>query len=332
MKLGYFQLEAALAKQLSAIYLVSGEDLLLKQDAMHWIRKAGRQAGFQEKLRLDDEACRDEAALYPFLNANSLLASKRILELDYRHGLPTKAVGQILEAYAEHPSSDTILILNTPKIDAKIAKSAWYKALEKAGTVINIWPITRENLPKWLMERAKKYKLILKPDAANLLADYIEGNLSAGQQALEKMYLLKPSHAIDVELIQDLISNESRFNIFDFVEHLIAGNKQKALQILASLQNEGIEPTLILWGITRELRLLVEIALERKAGSTFEAIFQKKGVFAKRQANIKQFLSRASIADCLHYLKAAGTLDKMIKGVLPYSAWQALQLFCLRMV
>lgn len=332
MKLTYFQLEPHLAKQLATVYIVSGDELLLKQDAIHLIRKAAKLAGCSERIRFTPEAGLDGEQLYTELYSTSLLAEKRLLELDFRDSTPNKTASTILQEYAKNPSPDNVLLIDIGKIDDKIAKSAWYKALEKTGIVIAIWPIPREQLPQWINNRAKKYKLQINHDAVNLLADYVEGNLIAAQQTIEKMYLLQPQTPIDIALIKMILTDESRFTIFDFIENLIAGEASRALHILENLHAEGTEPVLILWGITRELRLLANLAQQRKSGETYENIFQKQRIFSRRQAAVRRFLTRFTAEDCWQHLMHAAEIDHIIKGATPGNVWDGLQLFCLRMI
>ena len=76
MKLTYFQLEQQLTKKLSSVYIISGEELLLKQDAFNLIRKTAKRAGFSERLRITPEAGYDWEQLYTLLYSTSLLAEK----------------------------------------------------------------------------------------------------------------------------------------------------------------------------------------------------------------------------------------------------------------
>jgi DNA polymerase-3 subunit delta len=224
------------------------------------------------------------------------------------------------------------LLIDIGKIDDKIAKSLWYKALESIGIVVTIWPISREQLPQWITQRAKKYKLAFEPHAANLLADYVEGNLIAAAQAIEKLYLLKPSTTIDVDLIHTVLTDQSHFTPFDLIDHLIAGDRTRTLHILDTLKLEGSEPILILWALTRELRLLAELAQQVKQGVTYDTIFQKHRIFSRRQAAIRHFLTKTNVIDCWRYLEHAAVIDRIIKGAMLGNVWESLQLFCLRLL
>lgn len=332
MKLTYFQLETHLTKNLLPVYLISGDEPLLKQDALNLVRKAAKKAGHQERIRFTPEAAFDWEQLYTVLYSASLLADKKIIELDLRDTLPTKTAAPILVEYAKKPSPDNILLIDMNKVDEKAAKSAWYAALEKIGAAVPIWPVAREQLPQWIMQRAKKYKIQFQADAAVLLADFIEGNLGAAAQAIEKLYLLNLQKPVDTELVASVLINESRFTVFDLVENVIAGNKQRALHILATLQTEGMESTFVLWGMTRELRLLADIADEHKNGGSLESLFAKYRIFAKRQAAHRRFLKTFSAHDCQRELKYAMEIDSTIKGAKPGNPWDLLQLLCLRLI
>lgn len=332
MKITYFQLETHLAKQLSPIYIVSGDEPFLKQEALTLIRKKAAHAEFLERIRITVDARTDPQELYTHLYAQSLLANKRILELDCRDTLPNKNISQLLQEYSAHLSNDLLLLIDIPKIDDKIAKSAWYKALEKQSLVVAIWPITRDQLPLWIKERAKKYKLTLAPDAIRLLVDYVEGNLIAAAQTLEKLYLLKPEETITAALIASVLTDESRFTVFDFIEQLIAGDQVRFLHILNQLQLDGIEPPIILWAITRELRLLSAMLQQLNQGDKIDHVLQKHRIFARRETTIRKFLTSYSLEDCLGYLKHALHLDTLIKSSSSSHIFDEIRLFCLRLV
>lgn len=332
MKLTYFQLETQLAKQLSPVYMVSGDELLLKQDAILLIRKRAAQLGFSERVKISTEDSNDVERLYTLLNSVSLLSDKQLLELDIRHAAPNKTMGQVLQEYSQNPSSNHVLLIDVGKADDKITRSAWYKALEKIGAVLTLWPLPREQLPQWINQRAKKYKLTIDSEATNLLADFAEGNLGAAAQALEKLYLYPKTSqtVIDSSLVKTILTDESRYSIFDFVENLIACRPARTLHILKTLKQEGTEPTLVLWAITRELRLLTDLADQIKQGAAVDSLWQKYRIFFRRQAAMRKFLIHFTVNDCLQHLTAAAEIDSVIKGAEAGNSWEKLADFCLR--
>lgn len=332
MKLNPAQLDQHLSKPLSPVYFITGEELILKNEALTQIRKAATQQGFTEKTRLS--ASEDIAwdSLHHLLQSRSLMGEKKLIELDFRNQTPPKSALPILEAYAKNPSNESLLIIELDKLDDKITKAAWYKSLESIGMTLTYWPITRDQLPGWLQQRAKKYKLNLQPDAARLLTDYLEGNLVAATHLLEKVYLLKPDNPITVDIIEPILNDESRYTVFDLVDVVLSGQPDKVCHVLDTLKEDNIEPILILWALTRELRLLAQLAHEYQQGSPFDALFQKHRIFAKRQPTIKRFIQKNQADSYLRHLSAAAEIDAIIKGAKPGNPWEALMLFCLRLI
>lgn len=331
MKLSYPQLAPHLAKQLAPIYIISGDDPILKNEAIQLIRKTASANGFSARFRLRQNEKLECENLHGLLYACSFLAEKKLIELDCRDSLPDKTVKQVLEQYAAKPVEDNIVLIDMGKLDSKAIKAAWLEKLVKVGVLVTIWPLPATQLPQWILTRAQKYKLRLQYDAAQFLAAFVEGNLIAAAQALEKLYLLQIKEAITVETIQHVLVDESRFSIFDLTESLVAGNAERSLRILTTLMQEGVEPTIVLWSITRELRLLAELAIARQTDTSYASLWQKHRIFAQRQNSIRQWLSTHSETDCWHYLKRASDIDHILKGAAPGHPWQALQLFCCEM-
>jgi DNA polymerase-3 subunit delta len=332
MKLTYSQVESHLSKKLFPFYLISGIDALLKHDTLRLIRKAAKNAGFHERIKFTAETGTDWTQLYTLLHSASLFTEKRFIELDFRDTTPNKTASHILEAATAQPIENTLLLISMGKIDDKVTKSVWYHEIEQKGATIPIWPITQEQFPQWIKQRAAKYRLTFTEEACHLLAAEMEGNLMAAAQTIEKIYLLKPKAPIDTDLIQTVLTNESRFTLFEFIEHFIIGDKKRALSILQYLQEEGVEPTLILWGITRELRVVAELIQELKNGSTLESLFKKHRIFGQRQRALRKASHQLSVEACWRHLNQAMLIDQQIKGALPGHAWASLQLFCFRMV
>jgi DNA polymerase-3 subunit delta len=332
MKLNFSQLEQHVKGKLAAVYLISGDDPIQKHEAVQLVRKAARLAGFTERLRLVSEAGLDEEQLYTALYSSSLSTDKTLLELDFRSKIPAKNLTSILENYMTNPSRDILLMIDASKLDDAAARSAWYKALEKSHIVVTIWPIPREQLPQWIMARAKKYKIFMLPDAAALLTDYVEGNLTAAAQTIEKLYLLKHDKPIDAVMIQSVLADESRFTVFDLTEAMIGDDSARTLHILETLRLDGTEAVIALWGITRELRMLADMATQQQTGLTWDEIFKKHRIFSRRQASIRRFMGRFNRLKCHECLLHAAEIDTILKGGKAGNGWEALQILCLRLV
>jgi DNA polymerase-3 subunit delta len=326
MKLPFQQLETHLAKTLAPLYLVSGDESLLVQEATDAIRAAALKKGFAERVRISTESASEWGnELFANTQSLSLFSMQRILELDLTNVKLNAANSKLLQEVAQQLSTDTLLLIRVHKLDSKAEQSAWYQALEKKGVAIPIWPIALEQLPQWILQRAKKLQLTMTPAAAQRLAQQVEGNLLAAAQEIEKLSLLQLSGTIDVPMIEEAVVDHAHFDIFTLVDSALSGNRKRSLRILENLAAEDIEPTLVLWALTRELRTLAEIAKQTKQGAALSSLFGKYRIWEKRQPSVRAFLQRHSQQTCWDCLSDAAQIDRMIKGAEVGNVWDALQ-------
>jgi DNA polymerase-3 subunit delta len=322
MKISYPQLAAHLTKELHPVYLICTDDILLSYDATSEIRKKARAEGFSERVLIEGHTDFEEV-LYENSHSLSLFALKKIIELNFQQHTLKSAQGKILDDYAKNPAENTLLIVRASKLDSTMEKSAWFKSLVKKVVVVQIWPVSVEQLPTWIIERAKKHSLHITMEASVLLAAKVEGNLLAADQEIEKLGLLAVAQKIDRALIENVATDNAQYDVFNLVESSLGGHKARALHILKNLQG-NIEPTLILWALTRELRILASLFVEIK-NNALPSLFDKFRIFGKRQHSVKAFMQRHKMEHCWEFLLDAAAIDRMIKGVEEGHVWEKLQ-------
>ena len=253
MRLRPEQLSAALSRPPTGTYLVSGDEPLLVGEAADAIRAAARAAGFADRqvFFIDRSFSWDE--LRQASQSLSLFAEKRLFELRMPTGKPDKGAA-LLADLAAHPAPDLLYLVITDKLDKKSLDSPWVQAIEKHGVWIPVFPVEPAALPGWLRARAKTLRIELEPEAAQLIVDRVEGNLLAAQQELEKLSLLSNGAPVSVELVLRSVGDNARYDVFQLAEAAAAGDSIRAMRVLLGLRGEGVEPTLILWALVRELR------------------------------------------------------------------------------
>jgi len=325
MKILYPQLKAHVDKQLSSLYLICTDEILLADEAASLLRKTALAKGFTERIFTTFESVSDwEEIIYSDTHALSLFSTKKIVEFNFQLTKFNSAHGKILEEYALKPLDDILLIIRTPKLDAKTEKSTWYKTFEKQAIVIPIKSIPLEQLPTWIIERAKKHHLSFTKDAAHALAIRMEGNLLGLSQEIEKLSLLESGATIDLKTIENMVTDNAQYDIFDLVGATTLGDKNRAVHILQNLAYQA-EPTLVLWALTRELRILADILHQVKLGIPLATLFGKHRIFGKHEAGVKSFIQRHSVQHCWDFLIEAANVDRLIKGVETGDPWMALE-------
>ena len=258
MKLRFEQLSEHLQQGLRPIYLLSGDEPLQLGEAADAIRAQARAQGFAEREVMHVEAGFDWNALAAASDTLSLFAEQRLIDLRLPSGKPGKEGGAALAEYAANPPQDTVLLITSGKLDKNAAKAKWYKALDSAGVTLQVWPVEANQLPRWVGQRMRARGLSASPEAAQLLAERVEGNLLAAAQEIEKLLLLYGESSVDAEMVEQGVADSARYDIFELVDTALLGDAPRVARIMEGLHGEGVEPILILWALVREIRALEE--------------------------------------------------------------------------
>ena len=322
MKISANQLSTYLGKSLSPCYLVAGDELLLVQEALDAIREHARAAGFTSRdlyVATQGFDWRDITAAGGNL---SLFAEKRIVELRLPTGKPGREGSAVIVDMLEQLDDDLLFIVTTPKLDRSSAASKWAKALEAAGMLVQIWPVRPNELAGWVNARMRAADLQPDRDAAQLIADRIEGNLLAAQQEIEKLRLLHGPGPISASQVDSAVADSSRFDVYKLVDAAVGGNASRAIRILGGVRAEGISEVIVIWALTRELRVLATLADDVKSGTSLSDALQRAHVWRDRQGAVRACVSRLSADEFYGLMKMCRRADAAAKGQSGEDAWQ----------
>ncbi len=314
MRLRADQLSSHLAGgKLAPIYQVAGDDPLLRGEAVDAIRAACRAAGCEERIRLGGPTGMDWNQLGAEAASLSLFASRRLLEIDMVGLKPGRDGGAALTAYAEQAGGDDILLLATAKVDKDMRKAKWFKAVEGAGALVQVWPVKAEELPGWLVRRARDYGIELERDAASFIATRVEGNLLAAAQELEKLALVSGGNRLDLRAAMGAVADSARYDVFGLVDQIAQGNSTQALRMLRGLRGEGTPIPVLTWALARELRTLVMLSEVQQAGGALGPAMRAARVFESREPLVRAMLRRHDGRALFEQLRAVAQLDRLMK-------------------
>jgi DNA polymerase-3 subunit delta len=256
----------------------------------------------------------------------SLFAERKLVELRIPSGKPgaegSKALCEYLELAA---GSDDLLLVVAGKIDRQSTSSKWYKALDKAGATLQIWPVDAKDLPRWLQQRVRSAGMSIDQEALQLLCDRVEGNLLAAVQEVEKLKLLAGDGRITAATVTDSVSDNARYNLFDMADNALKGDAAASLKMLHGLRGEGTEPTVALWALLREIRTLHEVAIECEGGQSPQAAFSARRVWKNRMGLMQNALARHNRRSLAVLLEQALQVDGSIKGFAGGRPWDNLE-------
>lgn len=331
MRLRPEQLQKHLAQPIAPVYLLSGEETLLVQECADAIRNACRAQGFTERQVFHVDAKFDWHIVVDEISAMSLFADKKLIELRLPTGKPGDAGGAALEQFCQQPNSDTVLLIVCGKVESSSTRTKWYKAVDAAGVTIPVWPVEPAQLPRWIEQRLRTVGLSASPDAIQLLAERVQGNLLACAQEIEKLALYTEATHIDAEAVAAAVADSARYDVFGLADQALAGQAAPALRALAGLRGEGEEPPVILWALTKELHVLYRCVEFVEQGQSAERAIDSAGVWEKRKPLVRAALQRMSRTYVTKLLILAQQVDAAIKGAGIDDPWLLLDRLVLRM-
>ncbi|MFI8482460.1 DNA polymerase III subunit delta [Pseudomonas sp. NPDC078700] len=332
MKLNPAQLGKHLQGALAPVYVVSGDEPLLCQEACDAIRAATRTQGFSERQVFNAEANFDWGNLLQASASLSLFADKRLLELRIPGGKPSDKGVALLE-YLSRPAEDTVLLVSLPKLDGSTQKTKWAKALIEGPSTqfLQIWPVDANQLGQWIRQRMAQAGLTASQEAIEMITARVEGNLLAAAQEIEKLKLLAEGNQVDVDTVQAAVADSARFDVFGLIDAALNGEAAHALRMLEGLRGEGVEPPVILWALAREIRMLATIAQQFSQGMPLDKAFSsaRPPVWDKRRPLVSKALQRHSAQRWATLLEEAQAIDAQIKGQAAGDAWSSLNMLTL---
>ena len=316
MRLKLQELSTHLQRGLAPLYFIVGEEPQQQLEALNKIRIKAQQEGYAERERYDISPQFDWENFKSELNALSLFSEKRFIEARLTGNIG-KLGARVIVEIANNPPPETLLVFSSEKLDSAVAKSAWFTSIERLG--ITLWPrpLTRQELSLWITKRVKEAGLKLQEEALDALIERTEGNLLATDQAIEKLLLgtgSQPPKAISAAEIFEITSVDTQFSLFDLVDTALLGDVVRTKQIFTRLMSEGVEPILILWAITREVRTIIPLAESIGKGHSLTQAIREQNVWKHKVPVYTSFLKRSSLTSLHQIIIQAKDLDNLIKG------------------
>ena len=337
MQLAAAQLQAHLAKGLRPLYTIHGDEPLLAQEAADAIRTAARAQGYTERSSYTVAGAHfDWSAVLAAGGSLSLFADKQIVEIRIPSGKPGKdgsaALQQIAEAAPGNDSTLTLVLL--PKLDRATRTGAWFSALENNGVGLQVDPVERAALPQWIAQRLALQGQRVKAGeegqrTLQFFADRVEGNLLAAHQEIQKLALLHPAGELGWEQVEAAVNNVARYDVFKLSDAVLAGNPVRVARMLDGLRAEGEAEVLVHYTLAEDIRALKRVKDAMNAGRPLPMALRENRIWGPREQAFERALPRLDDRALARLLKAAHTVDGIVKGLKqpdwPASGWQALQ-------
>jgi DNA polymerase-3 subunit delta len=324
VKLNAHQLGSHLSSGVAPLYLVSGDEPLLVSEVLDSIRAAAAREGYAEREIQIAERSFKWADFGGGLKNLSLFSTRRLVELRLPTGKPGVEGARFLTELADEPTPDTVIIVTTPALDSRAAKSKWVSTLARKGVWIALRRPDPASMPAWIAARLKKAGLSGDSEALELLAARVEGNLLAAKQEIDKLVLLVREGRVTVDAVRASVADGARFDVFQLTDAALAGNSARAARILLSLEKEGVAAPLVLWSLAREIGVVADVVYRRECGVSAGKAMTDAGVWSSRQTLVGRAVRSNDVGSAKKLVAKACVTDRIVKGARKGQPWNAI--------
>jgi DNA polymerase-3 subunit delta len=290
------------------LYILYGQDDFslnqavekIKADLGDWEMLAATTTSLEgQHLTLSE--LRNNCGAAPFLSSHRLVIVDGLLgRFEVKQSRPRSGRGKSgnglgewegLASYIKQMPETTALVL----VDREV--KSHNPLLKKLAplTEVRTFPLLRgRDLKAWIQQRVRGEGGDITPQAVNLLAELIGGDLWAMNGEIQKLLLYSQERPIGEDDVRQLVSHVQEANIFALVDAVAEGRTELAQRILHRLYDNGVAPTYILVMITRQFRLIA-LAKDLPRGLSRLQIQERLGL--KKSYALDKTLGQAKLYD-----------------------------------
>lgn len=309
---------------LAPCYLVHGGEPLQTEEIVSSIKHQAGKEGYNKYVVFELNTQFEWEELLNKCRNLDLFAELTLMELRIPGDSVNKQGNLALDSILQEQDENFCIIIRASKLKSQTLNSNWVRHIQKYGKVCLAKPIPLNQWPTWIAKRLTQAGFNPSNEVITCIAKCYEGNLLAATQCINKLVAVLPQGTISLEQVTPFIDQSSHFTIFELSTAALEGNSERTFTIFNNLKADGVDPVLVLWAATKEIRTLLILKQEIQSGASLENSAQKLGIWRDNVPKIKLALQRLPTKKLEQLLHLAKITDTTIKGMQPGDAWEVL--------
>lgn len=310
--------EEAARGELRPIYLVLGEEVRLQTDVVRAIRDAAVRGGIPGLN--DDHFTAGQSSVDAVLGAARTLpmmgARRFVLVRSLEKWEPSQSKEEspldALAEYAEAPSPTTTLVLSAPKLDARRRLVSRAKA---GGWLVSCAPLSRNELPRWLDEAARRRGNRLARGVSALIAELSGPELAPCVDALERLCLFAGEGAeVTEEHVAACVVRLRTSTVWELVSAVGRQDLAAALSALEEVYDPQDRGLRLVGVLAWSARQLVKFEAAMRGGSSPADAAKKAGAPPFKARELAEQTRRMARPVLEHWLVTLARVDRDLKG------------------
>jgi len=295
--------------EIPPVVALGGAERVLVDEALANLRARVLTTGVID-FNHDRVSARDRTAddIVHLANMLPTLAPRRLVEV---HDCETLEPTPALERYLDQPPAETCLVLVFGQIDVRRKLP---KRLQKAALFGKFDHPKEREMPGLVRRRARRHKLEIDDEGAEVLALTVGADLGLLERAFEKLALVTDGRAITVAEIAEHVADTHVEDAFAFGRAILIGDRPEALRALAALERDRAAPIQLLGLLAWQLRQAVRARDILDSGGNPERVRSELRLFGDRASAVLSAARRFDADQHRRRLLRIADVDEALKS------------------
>lgn len=295
--------------QLKQLYLFYGEEVYLKRQYKERLIKAIFPDGdtfnysYYEGKGVNPREVIDLAETLPFF------AERRLIVLE-NTGFLKNACPELADYVKQLPDTTSILFVEE-ELDKR---GKLFKAIKDRGRAIEFGRQDERTLIRWILGIVKKEEKQMTEAAAVYFLSKVGNDMENIQKELEKLLCYTWNHTeVTMKDVDEICTSQISNHIFDMVDAVAGKQQRKALDYYYDLLALKEPPMRILFLLTRQFRILLQIKELEKEGVPPKEMASKVGIMPFLVGKYRTLAKPFTRKELREILEAGVTAEEDVK-------------------
>lgn len=303
--------------RLKQIYLLYGAEGYLVRQYRDKLRDAFLNGADAMNLNRFEGTDVSVPAVIDMAETLPFFADRRVILLENTELF--KSGGEELAEYLEHPAQSCAFVFAETAVDKR---SRLYKTVKKQGYAAEFGRQPAKTLQKWVATLLKKEGKQISAQTMQLFLEKTGDDMENIRKELEKLICYcMDRDVVTSKDVEEICVHQVQNHIFDMISAISAGNQKRALQLYYDLLSLREPPMRILFLISRQFNLLLQVKELVKKGYPQKLIGDKVGLqgfvagkYVSQAAGFSAAFLQKAVETCVEteYAVKSGKMDDQL--------------------
>ena len=311
----------------SKYFLITGGELILKQEVVEIILVKLKSAGFNEKVSISQDELERMQEIASRNMGGSLFQENLILHIKHTSGKFPEKIKSFLED-AEIFNSPNIALIVESSIEKTPASGTWIKNFDANGLIINCSKLKIMEEKIWLKRQLNFLPKDLLPIFGSSIFQNNEANLMGQKNEVSLLKLLFLNQDKMSEAKTDHIIFGSGISAFELEDLLLNRDFKKALKTINFMKEHDRQNSApIIWIIAK----VINSCLESLKSSNKKSALINSGVWSSKINLYLNLIKEATAKEFLSLNEEILKVDLINKGLMRAETWEQIERVILKL-